>query len=88
MRGMAELVDDRDVQFYGCRLLSILAMNMKQAQTKSAADEYEAGSTTLEDTINRACFFTGARVAVAKARRLHCEDEELTQWADCAMRLL
>jgi hypothetical protein len=80
-------------------------MNMKQAQTKSAADEYEAGSTTLEDTINRACFrlehsrqlmdtinracfFTGARVAVAKARRLHCEDEELTQWADCAMRLL
>lgn len=88
MLGMAQLLDNRDVQFYGCRLLSILAMNMKQAQSKSAADQYEDGTTTLEDTINRACFFTGARVAVARARRIHSEDLEVSQWADCAMRLL
>jgi len=91
--GMAELVDERGVQFYGCRMLSILAVNMKQRDTAASSqarlvDEYEAGCEPMEDAIAHACFFTGARVAVARARRRHAEDVDILQWADCAMRLL
>lgn len=84
---MTHLSHARDVQFYGCRLLCVLASNMKQSDT-ALADEYEGGKLSLEDTIARACFFTGARVAVARARRVHHADADVTQWADCAMRLL
>lgn len=85
--GMSEQQDDREVQFYGCRLLCVLAANMKQSKP-ALADEYEDGKLSLEETIATACFFTGARVAVARARRVHPTDEEVTMWADCAMRLL
>lgn len=71
----------RDVCFWGCRLVNILAITLK---SKSAAD----ASETTDEKIARMCFSTGARVAVSKARRQHPTDIEVTQWADCAMRLL
>lgn len=81
IQGMGELPEDRDVQYYGCRVINVLAVNMNQACVS------DHGSS-LEASIAAACFFASARVAVSKARRKHANDSEVAQWADCAMRLL
>lgn len=83
--GMGAHVDDRDVQFYGCRVLNLLALNMNSACMTELQD---LAKDSVENCIATACFFASARVAVSKARRKHVKDEGITQWADCAMRLL
>jgi len=70
---MAQQLEDRDVQYFGCWLISILA---------SFA---HADGTSINDRI---CFTTGARVAVARARRQHKDETTVTQWADVATKLL
>jgi len=76
LRGMGEHVADRDVQHYGCRLINVLAVSMNRFDDN------------IEESVATACFLTVARIAASKARRQHPQDEEVTQWADCAMRLL
>jgi len=83
IQGMSELPEERDVQYYGCRVINVLAVNMNQACMLDIAE-----SDSVESCIATACFFASARVAVSKARRKHASDAEVTQWADCAMRLL
>lgn len=80
LAAMEAQLTQRDVCFWGCRLVNILAIMLK---SKSAAE-----SESTDEKIARMCFSTGARVAVSKARRQHPTDTEVTQWADCAMRLL
>jgi len=80
--GMAEHVNDRDIQFYGCRAINLFAISMNNACM------IDLGEDSVENCIATACFFASARVAVSKARRNHIKDEGVTQWADCAMRLL
>jgi len=76
IQGMAHHITDRDVQLYGCRVLNILAVTMNPQDD------------SIEDCVATACFFASARIAVAKARRQHPTDKDVTQWADCAMRLI
>jgi len=76
LRGMGEHVLDRDVQHYGCRVINVLAVSMNRFDDN------------IEESVATACFLTSARIAASKARRQHPEDGEVTQWADCAMRLL
>lgn len=83
---MSKLLEDRDVQFYGCRVINILAVNMNTGVL--GVIEEDIGGDPLEASLITACFFASARVAVSKARRQHINDSEVTQWADCATRLL
>lgn len=83
IQGMSEQLDNRDVQFYGCRVINILAVNMNKACMMDIGV-----SDNVDSCIATACFFASARVAVSKARRQHAYDTEVAQWADCAMRLL
>lgn len=80
LAAMEAQLSERDVCFFGCRLINILAVTLK-----SKAAEV---SESTDEKIARMCFSTGARIAVSKARRQHPTDTEVTQWADCAMRLL
>lgn len=76
LRGMGEHVENRDVQHYGCRVINVLAVTMNRFDDN------------IEESVATACFLTSARIAASKARRQHPQDDEVTQWADCAMRLL
>lgn len=76
IEGMSYHMADRNVQLYGCRVINILATNI------------HPDDDSIEDCVEAACFFASARIAVAKARRQHPTDKEVTQWADCAMRLI
>jgi len=76
IKGMAHHMSDRDVQLYGCRVINILAVTLNRQDD------------SIDDCVATACFFASGRIAVAKARRRHPTDKEVTQWADCAMRLI
>jgi len=88
IQGMSSQSEDRDVQYWGCRLINVLAVNMNAAAGLRIEHSQAVLSDDLESSIATACFFASARVAVSKARRKHAQDAEVTQWADCAMRLL
>jgi len=80
LAAMEEQMNERDVCFFGCRLINVLAVNLKSKSGRVVE--------SMDEKIARMCFSTGARVVVSKARRQHTTDSEVTQWADCAMRLL
>lgn len=80
--GMTTHIATRDIQVYGSRIITYLAVNLNCKAGKSEADHRraEGGDTTL--------WYASARVAVGKARRQYSDDQEVTQWADQAMRYL
>lgn len=88
IQGMSSLPEDRDVQYWGCRLINVLAVNLNATAGLKIEHSQAVLCDDLESSIATACFFASARVAVSKARRNHAQDAEVTQWADCAMRLL
>lgn len=72
--GMMANTMDRNVQYFGCRILTNLAVQMHKFMEKD--DELHF------------VWVAGARVAVGKARRNFAADSEVTTWADQVMRYL
>lgn len=82
VKGMGIHLEDAEVQLYGCRVVNVLAVNMRQVDWQAMQE------TDLEGCVAVACFFASGRVACSKARRQHVKNQQITQWADSAMRLL
>lgn len=82
VKGMGIYLDDAEMQLYGCRVVNVLAMHMRKTDWNAMQE------VDLEGCVAVACFFASGRVACSKARRQHVSNAEITQWADCAMRLL
>lgn len=73
--GLSQHVDDRQVQLFGCRVLTNLAVHKSKV-------------LAVQDVCAAEVWATGARVAAGRARRVHANDEEVKAWAEQAMRQL
>jgi len=82
VKGMGTHLEDAEIQLYGCRVVNVLAVNMRQVDWQALQE------VDMEGCVAVACFFASGRVACSKARRTHAKNAEVTQWADSAMRLL
>merc|ERR1712199_129009 len=68
LAAMEEQMNERDVCFFGFRLINVLAVNLKSKSGRVVE--------SMDEKIARMCFSTGARVVVSKARRQHTTDSE------------